>query len=264
MLIARLAPLDSPLFKRLSSRSRSLDRFMAYQPVTWFGIWIVFMAGFSAHRGFIDRHYFWSFDSWLRGGLALMLVTGLTVGFLLKHGRVQYTAERLTKTHLVTHLLLSYVLFLLGWFSHSPADFLTALVRAWPYVGGYLAVILVYAIAIDREQSTDRWSVHSQSQRQLYLALALGLDLFAAGLGYGLDDPVSSTAATVYLPFLLVALVGRHVRHVQRTRIYPVLIWAAFVTSREGWFLFPLLLLFFALRYYHYFRHRIIYPTFAV
>ncbi|MCJ7801619.1 MAG: hypothetical protein MUP82_04600, partial [Candidatus Marinimicrobia bacterium] len=78
------------------------------------------------------------------------------------------------------------------------------------------------------------------------------------------DDPVLSTASIVTLPFLLVLLFGKHVRHLERSKFYPIFIFAMFVVSREAWFLIPILLLFFVLRSYNYLRYQKVYPTFGV
>ena len=84
-------------------------------------------------------------------------------------------------------------------------------------------------------------------------------------MGFQFDDPVASTVSTVYLPFILVALImPAHLRHLQRARIYGVFIPAVFLVVRFPWFLIPLCTLFFLLRLYHYFRFNIVYPTFGV
>ena len=89
--------------------------------------------------------------------------------------------------------------------------------------------------------------------------------LISSSLGFYLDDPVISTVSTVYLPFLIVAIVmPAHKRHLQRARIYGLFIPAVFLSIRYPWFLVPLWSLFFVLRIYHYFRYKIVFPTFAV
>ena len=94
---------------------------------------------------------------------------------------------------------------------------------------------------------------------------SITLIIFGTVMGFQFDDPVASTVSTVYLPFLLVALImPAHIRHLQRARIYGVFIPAVFLVVRFPWFLIPLCTLFFLLRLYHYFRFNIVYPTFGV
>ena len=119
-------------------------------------------------------------------------------------------------------------------------------------------IILIHSIKYKDSLIDDLGHKNIQTTFAIFALLACVL------VGFMIDDPVISTAAIVSLPFLVVLLFGKHVRHLERAKFYPIFIFAMFVVSREGWFLIPLLLLFFILRSYNYLRYHKVYPTFGV
>ena len=133
-----------------------------------------------------------------------------------------------------------------------------------PYLLFYIAVWLVFSIE-SIQQDDKSFEIAGSSPRIRNLVGSTILIVFGSVMGFQFDDPVASTVSTVYLPFLLVALIMPvHIRHLQRARIYGVFIPAIFLVVRFPWFLIPLCTLFFLLRLYHYFRFNIVYPTFGV
>ena len=90
------------------------------------------------------------------------------------------------------------------------------------------------------------------------------LFLFSCLFGWLLDDPVLATASIIMIPFTLILAITTHYRHVQRTHIYPLFIIIGFVIARQGWFIFPSLILFYILRFYNYFIYKKVSPGFAV
>jgi hypothetical protein len=131
-----------------------------------------------------------------------------------------------------------------------------------PYLLFYIAVWLVFSIGFIQQ---DDKSTEIAGSRIRNLVGSTTLIIVGSVMGFQFDDPVASTVSTVYLPFLLVALImPTHIRHLQRARIYGVFIPAVFLAVRFPWFLIPLWALFFLLRLYHYFRFNIVYPTFGV
>ena len=79
------------------------------------------------------------------------------------------------------------------------------------------------------------------------------------------DDPMISTIAAVYTPFPIVALIfPSAIRHIQRCQMYVVFIPAMFLSVRFPWFLIVVVLLFWLLRYFHYFRNGEVKPSFKV
>ncbi len=162
------------------------------------------------------------------------------------------------------YLLLFYLLFLTGWLFQGGtlmASFTTAL----PYVLAAEAVLLVFWIGIEPDGSSGFMKLGAKNHRAPLLAGAIILDAAATVIGYLLDDPVISTAACVYLPFLVVALVfPAHIRHIQRARVYPIFILAMLVAVRYAWYLLALALNFWILRSYTYLRFGDPKPTFRV
>ncbi len=159
---------------------------------------------------------------------------------------------------------LAFLLFLTGWF-YKDGQLLSGLRLGFPYVLGFMAVVMVYWIAIELNAEGSPVKLTSNRQRILMLVIAIILDLSATILGYLNDDPIISTAACVFLPFLLVALAfPPHFRHILRCRIYPIFILSMLVVVRYPWFLLPLGLNFWVLRGYTYLRFGFPQPTFRV
>jgi len=265
MLAVRFIPPKSKTYQRLSEVSRTFDGLRPWKPLQWFTVWILFSAGLSAQEASITPYIFWDFSSWPIGLGSLVIITLLYSFFIGKPGRIVFGREAIKGQNLLKHLFLAEGLFLLGWGFHINT-WGQALLASLPYVCGYFAALLVYALPIvtipapdnDPEQS---WS----SKRVAHGLIALLLVLAAAALGYVYQDPVISTAAAVYAPFLLVLVVfPAHVRHVQRARFYPIFLLGFFVAMRLPWLFIPTILLFFSLRYYFYFRQQVVYPTFGV
>ena len=148
--------------------------------------------------------------------------------------------------------------------SIGPKFSMDAIKNYAPYLLFYIAVWLVFSIEFI-EQDDKSISTAGSSPRILNLVGSTVLIIVGTVIGFHFDDPVASTVSTVYLPFLLVALImPAHIRHLQRARIYGVFIPTVFLAVRFPWFLIPLWALFFLLRLYHYFRFNIVYPTFGV
>ena len=146
--------------------------------------------------------------------------------------------------------------------SIGPKFSMEAIKNYAPYLFFYIAVWLVFSI--ESIQQDDK-PTEIAGSRIRNLVGSITLIIFGSVMGFQFDDPVASTVSTVYLPFLLVALImPTHIRHLQRARIYGVFIPAVFLVVRFPWFLIPLCTLFFLLRLYHYFRFNIVYPTFGV
>lgn len=258
MLISKIIPPDSGLYKRLSDLAKSLDVFMEdYRPLDWFWIWTMFVAGMSTHGGYVDRYLFWEFTPWHIGILSLIVVTYIMAVFILKRGILKKT---LTVKEIGSYSIFGLAVFLLGWGSKP----LAGLKYSIPYIAYFIAVMFVFIVPLSKDEKSGEVTIASKPKKRLYVFISLLLTVVATVIGYFFDDPVSSTASVVYLPFLLVALVTTHVRHIQRARIFSIFIMAMFVSAREAWFLVPLVILFYALRFYYYFRHQIVYPTFSV
>ncbi len=120
---------------------------------------------------------------------------------------------------------------------------------------------MVWSIEIDVQDK----SVPLKNEIAAKLGIIIVLTLLSSVIGYFNDDPMISTIAAVYSPFPLVALIfPSAIRHIQRCQMYVVFIPAMFLSVRFPWLLIILLLLFWLLRYFHYFRHGEVKPSFKV
>ncbi len=158
-------------------------------------------------------------------------------------------------------LAIGFILYVAGTLDHgfNPEIYIASI----PYLFLYLANWLVFSIPMTQSEN-GRWvAPHSKPASRLVIVVLL--TLIAVLVGFLNDDPVCSTAAAVYLPFPLVTLVfPNHARHYRRARIYGVSIPAVFIGMRLPWFFILLVILFWGLRYYHYFRSGEVFPTFKV
>ncbi len=265
MLIVRFIPPNSQTYQRLAKISRAFDGLRSWKPLQWFTVWILFSAGLSAQEASVTPFIFWDLSSWPMGLGSLLIITLLYGFFVGKPGRMVFDRKALQVQNLLKHFIFAEGLFLLGWGVHINT-WGQALVTSIPYACGYFAALLVYALPIVTIPAPDDNPEQSWlSKRVSHGLLALLLVLVAAAWGYIYQDPVISTAAAVYAPFLLVLIVfPAHVRHVQRARFYALFLLAFFISMRLPWLFIPTILLFFSLRYYFYFHHQVVYPTFGV
>jgi hypothetical protein len=260
VLVSRLIKPESDLYGRLSNWSKSFDNFMNWQPLHWFGMWCMTISGFSIIKGQDNRYVFWDWNS---GSILIfsiiILVTVCTI-LSVRHPATPKKIENLKS--LFYFIVIGSMALLLG--SIGPRFSMEAIKNYVPYLLFYISVWLVFSIEFI-EQDDKSISIAGSSPRILTLVGSTALIIVGTVMGFHFDDPVASTVSTVYLPFLLVALImPTHIRHLQRARIYGVFIPAVFLAVRFPWFLIPLWALFFLLRLYHYFRFNIVYPTFGV
>ena len=257
MLLARYAPVGSQRYEKLAQSIKSFDKIIEWLPAQLFGIWSIFVAGMAAGKAQNDRFYFWDWNDWLIGVIGLVVI--IFVFFLLekKFKYFPYKDNIITLESRGYHVFMPLAVFSLGFILF--AEFST-LFYATIYVLPYLAIYLIHTIKIDNSKN----SISSESKKYIKSITSIILLLISWIIGFIVDDPVISTASVVSMPFLLVLLFGKHIRHLERAKFYPIFIFSMFIASREGWFLIPLVLLFFILRSYNYLRYQRVYPTFGV
>ena len=233
---------------------------MNWQPLHWFGMWCMVISGFNIIKGQENRYIFWDWNS---GSLFIFsIIILVTVCSILSSRRPAIPRKINNFRSLLYFIVIGSMALLLG--SIGPNFSMVAIKNYAPYLFFYIAVWLVFSIELI-EKDDKSISIAGSSPRILNLVFSTLLIIVGSIIGFHFDDPVASTVSTVYLPFLIVALIMPvHVRHLQRARIYGVFIPAVFLTVRFPWFLIPLWALFFLLRLYHYFRFNIVYPTFGV
>jgi len=233
---------------------------MNWQPLNWFGMWCMVISGFNIIKGQENRYIFWDWNS---GSLFIFSVIILVTVWSILSARHPATPKKINNLRsLLYFMVIGSMALLLG--SIGPKFSMVAIKNYAPYLLFYIAVWLVFSIE-SIQQDDKSFEIAGSSSRIRNLVGATTLIIVGIVMGFQFDDPVASTVSTVYLPFLLVALImPAHIRHLQRARIYGVFIPAVFLVVRFPWFLIPLCTLFFLLRLYHYFRFNIVYPTFGV
>jgi len=233
---------------------------MNWQPLHWFGMWCMVISGFNIIKGQENRYIFWDWNS---GSLFIFSVIILVTVWSILSARHPATPKKINNLRsLLYFIVIGSMALLLG--SIGPKFSMDAIKNYGPYLLFYISVWLVFSIEFI-EQDDKSISTAGSSPRILNLVGSTVLIIVGGVIGFHFDDPVASTVSTVYLPFLIVALImPAHIRHLQRARIYGVFIPAVFLVVRFPWFLIPLWALFFLLRLYHYFRFNIVYPTFGV
>ncbi len=231
---------------------------MNWQPLHWFGMWCMVISGFNIIKGQENRYIFWDWNS---GSLFIFSVIILVTVWSILSARHPATPKKINNLRsLLYFIVIGSMALLLG--SIGSNFSMEAIKNYAPYLLFYIAVWLVFSIEFIQQ---DDKSTKIAGSRIRNLVGATTLIIVGTVMGFQFDDPVASTVSTVYLPFLLVALImPAHIRHLQRARIYGVFIPAVFLVVRFPWFLIPLCTLFFLLRLYHYFRFNIVYPTFGV
>ena len=255
MLLARYAPVGTRRYEKLAQSIKSVDKIIEWIPAQLFGIWTIFVAGMSAGKAQTDRFYFWEFSDWVIGIISITVITLLigSLGFKRKYLPINDISTS-TKS-MGYQLILAFILFTVGF---SFFD-LISIINAILYVIAYFAIYLIHTITYNNSEQR----ITSQNDKNTKTGIAI-LFLFTAGIiGYAIDNPLLSTGAIVSLPFLIVLFFGKHSRHLERAKFFPIFIFAMFVVSREGWFLIPLLILFFLLRSYNYLRYQKVFPSFG-
>ena len=260
MLLARYAPVGSQRYEKLVQSIKSFDKIMEWIPAQLFAIWSIFVAGMATGKAQIDRFYFWDWSDWLIGTIVLVVIV-IIFSLTKTKFRIKDLSEIDFNKNTVSgsfYIITFIILFLLGGVVVAQSDFLKLLNAIIPYILFVIVVGSIFSI-----KTTDSYSIDQKSKT---LNAWIGVILLLAGIviGFKNDDPTISTTALVSLPFVVVLLFSKHVRHLERAKFYPIFIYAMFVVSREGWFLIPLLMLFFILRSYNYLRYQKVYPTFGV
>jgi len=260
MIIARIVPPESTAYKTLSRYSFKLDGIMKLKPLSWFAVWIMMTSGTSAQQQSLNRYTYWDM-SLANVGLLTLLIVSIIMTIIFKKEKLSFVSQELNFTFILNHTIVGLILFMTGWgwLSWLNGNLIISVKTCIPYLLTYLSVLLIYQIDLD--------SIPEKGYQpgKSFIGISLLLSCISILLGFSFDDPVISTIAAVIAPFFLIAIVfPEHKRHIERARIYPVFIAAMFVSVRLPWLLFPLAIVFFGLRTYHYFRYNIVFPTFAV
>lgn len=254
MIVARLIKPKSSLHGVISKLFAPLNIIEKFEVISWFAPWTVMVAGMASKAGLNDRYTFWDFSGWGQGMVSMtILIIALIVFKKTNHG-ILFTKDKMSeKSEWVSRFIFFFISWMLGWGS---TDILTGIGYFFGYVPMILGIFLLYFINPDKEIT--------MSFRRQIGSLSGILLLLSCLFGWLLDDPVLATASVAMFPFSAILAVTTHPRHIQRSHIFPLFIIIGFVIARQGWFIFPVLFLFYLLRFYNYFIHKKIFPVFAV
>tara|TARA_Y100000588_G_scaffold325634_1_gene359526 strand:+ start:83 stop:907 length:825 start_codon:yes stop_codon:yes gene_type:complete len=265
MIVARIIPKDSNLYERVRpyiiNLSEFLDKFAIMQ---LFAIWSLTVAGTVIASGINDRFMYWDWSSWNDGLLRLAISSILFIFFIHPKSLWIAGSKKLNETDLFLHCIISLLFIFIGAIGYV-TDWKIFLFNLFPYLIGFIAGLLVFQFTLVLDEINGEWVANYWENKLVFLSLSSILFGVATLSGIYFDDPLLSTVAMVNFPFPLVALIfPNHVRHLQRARFYPLLIFSLFLSVRAPWFLIPLATLFYFIRTINYFRYGIVYPSFGV
>ena len=254
MIIARLIKPESSLHKVISKLLAPLYIIEKFEIVSWFVPWTIMTAGMAAKVGMTDRYTFWEFTGWSQGLVSIIILIIAMIVFKNNNHSILFDKDNFSeKLEWVSRLIFFCICWMLGW---GMKDIFLGIVWYMGYLPMILGIFLPYYVNLeDKEITTFR--------KQIGFFSSL-LFLLSCLFGWVLDDPVLATSSIVIFPFTVILAVTTHHRHVQRAHIYPLFIIMGFVIARQGWFIFPVLFLFYLLRFYNYFIYKKVFPGFAV
>ncbi|MEA1881008.1 MAG: hypothetical protein U9N31_01190 [Candidatus Marinimicrobia bacterium] len=260
MLAEKYFPKGTSRYQALSNTFSKLDGFAALRPERWFAVWSMVLAGANVTHHIEDRWFYWDWSTLTYFLAAIMIFAPWWDKFIQKFSVFPQKIDSAKSGFFI--FLTGLILFLLG---TIPQGF-NHLVFAYglPYFIFFVVGHLTFSILLKTNANVQQTSPDKKEMVPM-LAAIIALTVISAIAGVIHDDPMISTIAAVYSPFPIVALVfPAAVRHIQRCRMYVVFIPAMFLAVRFPWFLVLALLLFWTLRYYHYFRNGVVYPSFKV
>jgi len=260
MILARLAPIGSGRYKSLSNKIKSLDELVDWLPTELFALWTIFVAGMAAGKAQNDRYYFWDWSDWLIGliGLIAIIIIHYLLTKTFKIGAIGKIDIQKTTVTSIYYLFILILLFSSGWLLVNNFD-MHCMTHFLMLIGSYyFGIIFINTIKFENTIINDL------RQKYIHTITAIFSFILCLYFSFKESDPVIATSAIVSLLFFIVLLFGKHVRHLERAKFYPIFILAMFVSAREAWFIVPLAISFFILRTYNYLRHQKIFPTFGV
>ena len=192
MFVSRLIKPESDLYGRLSNWSKSLDKFMDWQPLHWFGMWCITISGFNIIIGQENRYIFWDWNS---GSIfifsSIILVTVWSV-LSVRHPATPKQINNLRS--LLYFIVIGSMALLLG--SIGPKFSIEVIKNYVQYLLFYIAVWLVFSIEFI-EQDDKSIEIVDSSPRIRNLVGATALIIVGTVMWFQFDDPVASTVSIV-------------------------------------------------------------------
>ena len=254
MVIAKIIKPESSLYGVISKIFIPLKIIDKFEVVTWFAPWTTMAAGMAAKAGTSDRYTFWEFSSWDHGLISIIILIIAMIVFKINKYSILLDKDKISeRSEWNSRCILFFISWMLGW---GITDILSGIGCFFGYLPMILGIFLPYMIKPDDTNITI-------FRKQIGFSSSI-LFLLSCFFGWILDDPVLATASIVMFPFTVILAVTTHHRHIQRSHIYPLFIIMGFVIARQGWFIFPSLVLFYLLRFYNYFIYKKVFPCFTV
>jgi hypothetical protein len=254
MLIERIIKPETSLHGKIAKIFNPLKILEQFEVLTWFAPLTIMVAGMAAKAGTVDRYSFWEFSEWIRGSIGIIILIIGLISLKKKNFSILMSNDKMMEqSGWVSRLIFFLLIWMLGWGSSS---ILSGLGWFFGYVPMFLGIFFLYFIKREEE--------NQKPFRQKVGIFSSVLFILSCIFGWILDDPILATSSIVMMPFSFVMAFTTHSRHVQRAHIYPLFILIGFVISRQGWFIIPVLFLFYLLRFYNYFIYKTVSPSFAV
>ena len=257
MLAEKYFPKGSAKYEACANFFQKLDGFISLKPERWFGVLTMVLAGSNVAGHIVNRWMYWD---WSTLSFFLVVVLFLALWWDRFTNKSSIFPEKVNSFKSALYILVSgSSLYFLG---TIPYGFDLLLFQyGLPYIIFFLIGYMVWSISIEAQSNY----VPPKNEIASILLVIIGLTILTSFIGYINDDPMISTVAAVYSPFPIVALIfPSAIRHIQRCQMYVVFIPAMFLSVRFPWFLIVVLLLFWLLRYFHYFRNGEVKPSFKV
>lgn len=257
MLAEKYFPIGSSRYESLAGLFNKLDGFISLKPERWFWVLTMVLSGANVAGHIKNRWLYWD---WSTLSFFLVIILIIALWWDRYTNRSSIFPEKVDSLKSALYVFASGTLFFL--MGTIPYGFdLLFFKYGLSYIIFFLVGYMVWSIEIDVQDK----SVPSKNEIAAKLGIIIVLTLLSSVIGYFNDDPMISTIAAVYSPFPIVALIfPSAIRHIQRCQMYVVFIPAMFLSVRFPWLLIILLLLFWLLRYFHYFRHGEVKPSFKV
>tara|TARA_A100001011_G_scaffold162153_2_gene170589 strand:+ start:305 stop:1090 length:786 start_codon:yes stop_codon:yes gene_type:complete len=248
---------DTVIYKKLSSFFMLLDNFFKLKPLRWFAVWAMIVSGCNAAIHLESRWMYWSWDSF-----SLYLFFAFVLSSFIDFIFITKLSNRNGKSFYIEQLIIILYGFFLFSLGSNPLNLsLNLLLVGFPYILFFYIGHLTWKIPL----KIFRSSKPNKKDFAPLLLITIIFTFIASMAGYLNDDPMISTIAAVYLPFPLVAIVfPPGIRHLQRCRMYVIFIPLMFLSMRHPWLILITGPLFLLSRYYFYFTHGNVIPTFKV
>ena len=257
MLAEKYFPKGSAKYEACAKFFQKLDGFISLKPERWFGVLTMVLAGSNVAGHIVNRWMYWDWSTLSFFVVAILIIALWWDRFTNKSSIFPENVDSFKSALYV--LGSGAILYFLG---TIPYGFDLLFIKyGLPYFIFFLIGYMVWSISIEAQSNY----VPPKNEIAAILLVIIVLTILTSFIGYINDDPMISTVAAVYSPFPIVALIfPSAIRHIQRCQMYVVFIPAMFLSVRFPWFLIVVLVLFWLLRYFHYFRNGEVKPSFKV